>query len=76
MKPLDFNRFQPGQKKKKAARNPENTTAYDANKKSAIVIPLHAMLKNELKLYRGSSKSVRLGVLRKYDELIAMARKK
>jgi hypothetical protein len=39
-------------------------------------LPLHAMLINELKLYRGESKSARLGVLRKYDELIAMARKK
>lgn len=73
---IDFNRLQDDQKKKKSKNNPANTKAHTLNKKDESVIPLHAMLKNELKLYRGSSKSDRLGVLRKYDELIAMARKK
>jgi hypothetical protein len=76
MKIIDFNKRQTAQKKKKDESNPEHIKIRAARKNSTIIIPLHAMLKAELKLYRGSSKSVRLGVLRKYDELIAMARKK
>lgn len=76
MKYIDFHSLQAGHKRKIADGNPENTTTAPGKEKSAVVIPLHSMLKNELKLYRGSSKSIRLGVLRKYDELIAMARKK
>ena len=75
MKIIDFNRLQAGQKKQIGKKVSSNTGIYPRNEKAGKVIPFHAMLKNELKLYRGSSKSVRLGVLRKYDELITMARK-
>lgn len=75
MKNIDFNRLLSRRNKKLKKRSPENTLIQTAKEKSAIIIPFHAMLKNELKLYRGKSKSARLGVLRKYDELIAMARK-
>jgi hypothetical protein len=75
MKNIDFNRLLSSRNKKLKKSGPENSGARAEKEKSAIIIPFHAMLKNELKLYRGKSKSARLGVLRKYDELIAMARK-
>ena len=75
MKNIGFNKRLSSRNKKLTKRSPQNTSNQPENEKSAIVIPFHAMLKNELKLYRGTSKSNRLGVLRKYDELIAMARK-
>jgi hypothetical protein len=74
MKYIDFDRLQTRQKIKIKKIAP-NSGIHPTNEKSAHVIPLHAMLKNELKLYRGTSKTARLGVLRKYEELIAMARK-
>lgn len=76
MKNIDFNKLLSRRHKKLKKRSPEKTSTQSEKEKLAIVIPLYAMLKNELKLYRGISKSNRLGVLRKYDELIAMARKK
>ena len=76
MKNIDFNKWLSSRHKKQKKRSPEKTSTQPEKEKSAIVIPFHAMLKNELKQYRGISKSNRLGVLRKYDELIAMARKK
>jgi hypothetical protein len=75
MKNIDFNKLLSSRNKKLKKRSPQNTGTRSGEEKSAIIIPFHAMLKNELKLYRGKSKSARLGVLRKYDELIAMARK-
>ena len=75
MKHIDFNKLQNSRNEKLKKRSPQNTGTRSGKEKSAIIIPFHAMLKNELKLYRGKSKSARLGVLRKYDELIAMARK-
>lgn len=75
MKNIDFNRLLSRRNKKLKKSGAENNGARTDKEKSATIIPLHAMLKNELKLYRGKSKSARLGVLRKYDELIAMARK-
>jgi hypothetical protein len=75
MKNIDFNKRLISRHKKLKKGSPQNTWTQPENEKSAIVIPFHAMLKNELKLYRGTSTSNRLGVLRKYDELIAMARK-
>ena len=76
MKHIDFNKLQISRNEKLKKRKPENTRTPAGKEKSAVIVPFHAMLKNELKLYRGKSKSARLGVLRKYDELIAMARKK
>ena len=70
MKCIDFNKVKASRKKKKNKRMPVE------NSKKGVVIQSHAMLKNELKLYRGASTSPRLGVLRKYEELITMARKK
>ena len=75
MKNIVFNKWLSSRNKRLKKRSPANTRIQPENEKSAIVIPFHAMLKNELKIYRGTSKSNRLGVLRKYDELIAMARK-
>ena len=75
MKNIDFNKLQNSRNEKLKKRSPENSRTRADKEKSATIIPFHAMLKNELKLYRGKSKSARLGVLRKYDELIAMARK-
>jgi hypothetical protein len=75
MKHIDFKTLQNSRNEKLKKRSPQNSGAPAGKEKSAIIIPFHAMLKNELKLYRGKSKSARLGVLRKYDELIAMARK-
>ena len=75
MKNIDFNKLLSIRNKKLKKRSPQNSGSQSDKDKSAVVIPFHAMLKNELKLYRGTSKSTRLGVLRKYDELIAMARK-
>ena len=75
MKNIDFNKWLSSRNKKPKKRSPQNSGTQPEKDKSAVVIPFHAMLKNELKLYRGTSKSNRLGVLRKYDELIAMARK-
>ena len=76
MKNINFNKLHSSRNKKLKKRSPKNTWTQPERENSAIVIPFHAMLKNELKLYRGASKSVRLGVLRKYDELIAMTRKR
>jgi hypothetical protein len=76
MKNIDFNKRLSRRQKKLTKRSPPNTWTQIETEKSAVLIPFHAMLKNELKLYRGPSKSSRLGVLRKYDDLIAMARKK
>ena len=75
MKNIDFNKLQKIRNAKLKKRRPQNSGSRSGEEKSAIIIPFHAMLKKELKLYRGKSKSARLGVLRKYDELIAMARK-
>jgi hypothetical protein len=75
MKNIDFNKWIRKRNKELKKRSAQNTWTQPENEKSATVIPFHAMLKNELKLYRGTSKSNRLGVLRKYDELIALARK-
>ena len=76
MKCIDINTLQSRQKKKIKEHIPGNSGTKSEHDRSASVIPFHEMLKNELKLYRGESKSARLGVLRKYDELIAMARQK
>jgi hypothetical protein len=76
MKNIDFNKLQNIRNEKLKKRRLQNSGSRSGEEKPAIIIPFHAMLKNELKLYRGKSKSARLGVLRKYDELIAMARKK
>jgi hypothetical protein len=76
MKCIDFDKAKANRKKKKNKRMPEKTKAQFENNKKGVVIQSHAMLKNELKLYRGASTSPRLGVLRKYEELITMARKK
>ncbi len=76
MKHIDFNKYLSSRNKKLKKRSPESTRIQTEKEPSAIIIPFHAMLKNELKLYRGKSKSARLGVLGKYDELIAMARKR
>ena len=76
MKNIDFNKWLSSRNKKLKKRSPQNARTQPENEKPASVIPFHAMLKNELKLYRGTSTSNRLGVLRKYDEIIAMARKK
>jgi hypothetical protein len=76
MKNIDFTKRLNSRNKKLTKRSPQNTLTQPENENSAIVIPFHAMLKNELKFYRGTSTSNRLGVIRKYDELIAMARKK
>ena len=76
MKTIDFNKLLSSRNKELKKGSPENSCNQPEKEESAIVISLHAGLKNELKLYRGTSTSVRLGVLRKYDELIAMARKK
>jgi hypothetical protein len=76
MKYIVFDRLKPAQKKEKNKGISSKAGKHLRKEKSGVVIPLHALLKNELKLYRGASKSARLGVLRKYDELIAMARKK
>ena len=75
MKIIEFNRLQNSRNNKIEKRSSQNIRVHPVMEKSATLIPIHALLKNELKLYRGSSKSKRLGVLRKYDELIAMARK-
>ena len=75
MKYIDFNKLLSSRNKMLKKRSSQNTGTQPEKDKSAVVIPFHAMLKNELKLYRGTSKSTRLGVLRKYDELIARARK-
>jgi hypothetical protein len=75
MKNIDFTKWLSRRQKKLTKRSPQKISTQPENQKSAIVISFHAMLKNELKLYRGTSKSNRLGVLRKYDELIAMAQK-
>jgi hypothetical protein len=75
MKNIDFNTWLSSRHKKLKKGSPQNASIQSEKEKPASVIPFHAMLKNELKLYRGISKSNRLGVLRKYDELIAMARK-
>ncbi len=74
MKTIEFNKLQNSRNNKIEKRSSQNIWAQPVMEKSATVIPIHALLKNELKLYRGSSKSNRLGVLRKYDELIAKAR--
>ena len=76
MKYIDFNKLKTDPERKKDKRILENPDSQFAEGNLGIVIPFHAMLKNELKLYRGASTSARLGVLRKYDELIAMAQKK
>ncbi len=75
MKIIEFNKLLSTRNDKLKKRSSQNIWVHPVKEKSAIVIPFHAMLKNELILYRGTSKSNRLGVLRKYDELIAMARK-
>ena len=75
MKIIEFNKLQNRLNNKTEKRSAQNVRVQPVKEKSETVIPLHALLKNELKLYRGSSTSNRLGVLRKYDELIAMARK-
>lgn len=76
MKCVVFDPLKTDSKKENDKRNSSDAGMHLKKEKSAVIIPLHAMLINELKLYRGESKSARLGVLRKYDELIAMARKK
>ncbi len=76
MKPADLNELRSSRYMKLKKRSQENNGTQDEKEKSAVVIPMHAMLKNELKIYRGKSKSSRLGVIRKYDELIAMSWKK
>ena len=76
MKCIDLNEVKAKRKKKKNKKIPAGAkTQFEINKKG-VVIQSHAMLKNELKLYRRGSTSPRLGVLRKYEELITMARKK
>lgn len=48
----------------------------NGKKEGAEVFQLHALLENELKVYCGESLCGRLGVLRKYKDLIAKARRK
>jgi hypothetical protein len=76
MKCIDFNEVKAKRKKKKNKKIPAGAKTQFENNKKGVVIQSHAMLKNELKLYRRASTSPRLGVLRKYEELITMARKK
>ncbi len=76
MKCIDFNEVKAKRKKKKNKKIPAEAKTQIENNKKGVVIQSHAMLKNELKLYRRASTSPRLGVLRKYEELITMARKK
>ena len=75
MKTINFIKYKAERTKQRNQTFSSRTGTHSRSEKAGKVIPFHAMLKNELKLYRGTSKSVRLGVLRKYDELITMAYK-